>query len=133
MAELIEVTNTLFRNKKNWINITDEDKEKYFFIINRLLSKKYPKEAQLLNHKNINKISALDTWYYFMLDKPYPNWFWSKSKKGKESKKDINESDYKLLLEKFKIKDIDLDFLIEKKLDFIKEELSYFKKIINQK
>lgn len=131
MAELIEVTNTLFRNKKNWINITDDDKEKYFFIINRLLSKKYPNEAQLLNHKNIDKISALDTWYYFMLDKPYPNWFWSKS--GKESKKDISESDYKLLLEKFKIKDIDLDFLIERYTDFIKEELSYFKKMINQK
>lgn len=131
MSELIEVTNTLFRNKKNWANITDDDKEKYFFIINRLLSKKYPNESQLLNHKNIDKVSALDTWYYFMLDKPYPNWFWSKSKK--ESKKNISENDYKLLLDRFKIKDIDLDFLIEKNIDFVKEELSYFKKVMNQK
>jgi len=131
MAELIEVVNTLIKNKKNWVNILDDDKEQFFFIINRLLSKKYPEKAQLLNHKNIDKATALDTWYYFMMDKPYPNWFWSKS--NKESKKEINKTDYKLLLEKLKIKDIDLDFLIENNIDFIKEELSYFKKIINQK
>lgn len=131
MAELIEVVNTLVKNKKNWVNILDDDKEQFFFIINRLLSKKYPEKAQLLNHKNIDKVTALDTWYYFLMDKPYPNWFWSKS--NKESKKEINKTDYKLLLEKLKIKDIDLDFLIENNIDFIKEELSYFKKIINQK
>lgn len=131
MAELIEVVNTLVKNKKNWVNILDDDKEQFFFIINRLLSKKYPEKAQLLNHKNIDKVTALDTWYYFLMDKPYPNWFWSKS--NKESKKEINKTDYKLLLEKLKIKDIDLDFLIENNIDFIKEELSYLKKIINQK
>ena len=37
----IVVFNAMFKNKKNWINISDEDKSQYFFIFNRYLSKKY--------------------------------------------------------------------------------------------
>ena len=130
MAEIIDVANALFTNKNNWQNITDEDKEKYFFIFNRYFSKKYPEQAQLLNLKNIDKVSAFDTWYYFMHDKPYPKWFWSKSEKSEKS--EVSEKDYKLLLSKMKIKDIDLDYLIENHLDFVKEELKYYKQIEKQ-
>ena len=30
MAELIDVANAMFTNKRNWVNISDEDKEKYW-------------------------------------------------------------------------------------------------------
>ena len=30
MAELIDVANAMFTNKRNWVNISDEDKEKAF-------------------------------------------------------------------------------------------------------
>ena len=62
MAELIDVANALFRNKKDWKNITIEDKEKFFFIFNRYFSKKYPTNAQFLNNKNVDKSSSLDLW-----------------------------------------------------------------------
>jgi hypothetical protein len=127
MAEITDVANALFTNKQNWINITDEDKEKYFFIFNRYFSKKYPEKSQLLNLKNIDKVSAFDTWYYFMFNKTYPKWFWSKSEKSE--KEEISEKDYKLLLQKLKIKDIDLNYLIENQIDFIKEELKYYRQI----
>ena len=127
MAEITDVANALFTNKSNWDNITDEDKEKFFFIFNRYFSKKYTEQAQLLNLKNIDKVSAFNTWYYFMLKKPYPKWFWSKSEKSEKS--DISEKDYKLLLKRMKIKDIDLDYLIENHTDFIKEELKYYKQL----
>ena len=55
MAELIDVANAMFTNKRNWVNISDEDKEKFFFIFNRYFSKKYTKKSQLLNNKNVNK------------------------------------------------------------------------------
>ena len=42
MAELIDVANAMFRDKKNWNKIKDEDKDKFFFIFNRFFSKKYP-------------------------------------------------------------------------------------------
>ena len=125
MAELIDVANAMFTNKRNWVNISDEDKEKFFFIFNRYFAKKYPEKSQLLNLKVIDKVSALDLWYHFMLNKPYPNWFWSKSEKAEKS--DISEKEYKLLLLNLKIKDIDLDYLIQHHIDFIKEELRYYK------
>jgi hypothetical protein len=125
MAELIDVAKAIFTNKNNWKNISDEDKERFFFIFNRYFAKKYPEKSQLLNLKVIDKVSALDLWYHFMLNKPYPNWFWSKSEKVEKS--DISEKEYKLLLLNLKIKDIDLDYLIQHHIDFIKEELKYYK------
>lgn len=126
MAELIDVANAMFKNKRDWVNITDEDKEKFFFIFNRYFSKMYPEKSQLLNLKNINKVSSMDLWYYFMMNKPYPKWFWSKSTKEKPI---IPDKDFKLLMRKLNLKDLDVEYLIENHFDFIKEELKYFKDI----
>jgi hypothetical protein len=126
MAELIDVANAMFKNKKDWINITDEDKEKFFFIFNRYFSKMYPEKSQLLNLKNIDKVSSMDLWYYYMLNKPYPRWFWSKSEKQKPV---IPDKDFKLLIRKLNLKDLDVEYLIENHFDFISEELKYFKEL----
>jgi hypothetical protein len=130
MADLKLVGNAMFYKKSDWVNVPDEEKESCFFIFNRYFAKKFPEKAQLLNLKSIDKITAMNLWYQFMLKQPYPNWFWSKSEKGEKS--EIIDKDYKLLLQKLKIKDIDLDYLIEHHIDFIKEELVYIKKLINQ-
>lgn len=123
----MEIANAMFRNKKDWYKITDDDKNKFFFIFNRYFAKKYPEKAQLLNKKNIDKVSALDLWYYFMLEKPYPKWFWSKSEKADKS--EIPEKDFDLLLLKLRIKKEDLEYLIDNHFSFIKEELIYFKSL----
>lgn len=126
MAELIDVANALFKNKKDWKSIKDEDKEKFFFIFNRYFSKKYPTNAQLLNMKTTDKSDGLDMWYYFMLDKPYPNWFWSKSPKFEKS--ELSQDDFNLLKRKLSIdKDDDLVYLIENFKEIIQEELKFYK------
>jgi hypothetical protein len=126
MAELIDVANAMFRNKKDWKNITDLDKEKFFFIFNRYFSKLYTTKSQLLNNKNVDKSTSLDLWYYFMLDKPYPNWFWSKSPKFEKT--DIPDSDFKLLFLKLGLnKEEDLVYLLENYPDIIQEELKFYK------
>ena len=127
MAEIIDIANALFTDKNKWKDITDEDKEKFFFIFNRYFSKKYSEKSQLLNLKNVDKVSAFNLWFNYMIDKPYPKWFWSKSEKLEKS--EISEKDYKLLLTNLKIKESDLDFLIDNHIDFIKEELKYFKNL----
>jgi len=126
MAELIDVANAMFRNKKDWVNISIEDKDKYLFIFNRYFSKKYPTKSQLLNNKNIDKSSSLDLWYYFMIDKPYPNWFWSKS--GKSNKSSLDKKDFELLMIKLQLnKEEDLIYLLDKYPNFIEEELKFYK------
>lgn len=129
MSELIDIFKALI-SKTEWSKITSEEKEKNFFIVNRYLSKKYIESAQLFNLKTIDKVSAMNLWHHFMKDKPYPSWFWSKSEKSEKS--EIPEKYYKLLLERLKVKDIDLDYLIEHHLDFIKDELGYYKKFDKQ-
>lgn len=126
MAELIDVFKAMMR-KGSWEKITVEEKEKNFFIFNRYFSKVYPRQAQLLNLKNIDKVVGMELWYQFMKTEPYPDWFWSKSEKS--DKPILAPKDYRMLLVSLKIKPDDLDYLIEKHFDFVKEELSYLKKV----
>lgn len=127
MADLKLVANAMFYKKNEWLNIPDEEKESCFFIFNRYFSKRYPVEAQLFNIKTIDKISSMNLWYNFMLNKPYPKWFWGKTEKIEKS--EIGDKDYKLLLKYLKLKDIDLDYLIKNYIDLIQDELKYYKKI----
>jgi hypothetical protein len=126
MAELIDVFKAMMR-KGSWDKITVEEKEKNFFIFNRYFSKVYPEQAQLLNLKNIDKVVGMELWYQFMKTEPYPDWFWSKSEKS--DKPILAPKDYKMLLVSLKVKPDDLDYLIEKHYEFVKEELSYLKKV----
>jgi len=84
MKNILEVSNAMFKNKEEWVNITNEEKSQFFFIFNRYFSKKYPDLSLKLNSKNCDKSSSMDLWFYFMKDKPYPRWFWSKSKAVKD-------------------------------------------------
>lgn len=126
MAELIDVFNGVVRGQ-NWDKITEEDKIKYFFIMNRYFSKKYVEQAQFLNLKNIDKVLGLELWKEFMKKEPYPKWFWSKSES--KDKPIVPPKEYLKLLKIFNIKPQDLDYLIENHYDFIKEELAYLKKL----
>lgn len=131
MADLRLVSKAMFY-KKDWDKISDEEKESCFFIFNRYFSKKYPKKAQILNSKKIDKVSAMNLWYHFMKDKPYPSWFWSKSETNKEKSK-LSKKDYDILIEKLNIKKSDLDYLIDNNFEFIKNELKHYKNIEKEK
>lgn len=123
MADLRLVSKAMFY-KQGWDKIPDEEKESCFFISNRYFSKKYPDKAQLLNLKTIDKVSAMDMWYHFMKNEPYPKWFWSKSPSIEKPK--IAKKDFDLLLKRLLIKESDLDYLIENHFDFIKGEIKYW-------
>ena len=129
MAELIDVFNTMIK-RGNWSAITEDDKNKNFFIFNRYFSKMYPEQAQLLNLKNIDKVVGMELWYQFMKNEPYPKFFFSKS--DTKDKYVLTKKEYKMLLVSLKIKPDDLDYLIEKHFDFIKEELSFLIKLYKQ-
>jgi len=87
MADLTEIVNSLFSKRDNWKNISNDDKEKNFFIINRFLSKSWPTQSQELNNKEVDKSLALDIWYMFLKNKSYPKNFWHKGKIGKNQLK----------------------------------------------
>jgi hypothetical protein len=131
MAGITDVANAIFRFKRDWIydkegnKITDEDKEQYFFIFNRYFSKTYPEKAQLLNLKSIDKVSAMEIWFGFMKTQPYPDNFWSK---GPKKEREISEKERKMLKKSLEISDFDLESLIIRFPDLVKEELAHLKK-----
>lgn len=129
MAELIDVANAMFKNRVDWIKISVEDKEKFFFIFNRYFSKKYPEYSELLNLKSIDKSTGMDILFYFMKDKPYPKWFWSKSPKKENN---LENKDYNLLIDKLGVKSEDIDYLTHNFPDFIKEKLKHYKQLEKQ-
>lgn len=124
---LIGIFNAMCKNTNTWKYVTSKQKEEFFFIFNRYFSKKYPDKAQLLNTKSIDKVMAMELWYHFIKDEPYPRWFWSKGEKSEKA--EIAPKDYKSLLRLLLIKNEDLDYLIKNHSDFIKEELKYLKKL----
>ena len=127
---LLSVANCLFKNRQDWKYVSEEMKIKYFFIINRLLSKKYPEVSQLLNLKTINQVVGMDLIYKFFEGKPYPKWFWSKGVTPNDSI--ISQNDYIFLKKRLELKDQELDFLIKNHFDEVNEELKYFKNLDKQ-
>jgi hypothetical protein len=122
---LLELSKILFQDKKKWGSVTDSEKSAFFFIINRYFAKKYPDLSLLLNEKDLDKVAGMNLWYYFMLDKPYPNWFWSKS----VSEKKTEEENFKLL-EKYDLKADEFEILQKYYPEEVKEELDYQKKLL---
>jgi hypothetical protein len=124
---LLAVTNVMFKNHSDWKYVTDDQKNKYFFIINRLLSKKYPVISQLLNDKLIDYTVGMNLIFQFMKDKPYPKWFWSKTEKNKDSS--FSDEELTLIKNNFEFNDSELDFLLKFHPDDIKEEIKYLKNL----
>lgn len=128
MAEVLKVAKAMFRKTNDWDRIPDSEKEECFFIFNRYFSKKYIEKSQLLNDKLIDKLYGMNLWFNFMKDQPYPNWFWSKSEKTKDTS-GLSDKEISQLLFNLSIKKEELDLLIAYYPDLIKEELIYYKNI----
>jgi hypothetical protein len=127
---IIGIFNAMIKNKNNWKYVTDKQKEEFSFIFTRYFSKRYTEQAYFMNLKGIDKVLVMDLWYKFMLTQPFPKWFWSKSDKVDKPK--ITEKELKMLVIKLKVKPDDINYLIDKHPEFIKDELDYIKKLEKQ-
>jgi hypothetical protein len=88
--ELFEIEKIIFQEHSRWKEVTNGDKKKNFFMLNRFFSINYPLQAQVLQHIRSNPVAIIDFWFDF-LSKRYnkvPFWIYTqgvkKSKKTKE-------------------------------------------------
>ena len=124
---VLAISNCIFKNKDNWIYVTDVQKKKFFFIFLRYMSKKYPSEAQFLNDKLIDEILGMNLIYVFLSTKPYPKWFWSKNEKKLEKEKFLfSEKDLLFLQKKLDLTTDELNMLVTYHFDEVKEEIKYY-------
>jgi hypothetical protein len=126
---ILTISNTMFKDKKDWVKVTDLQKEQFFFIFNRYFSKRHSDKSFLLNHKSVNKSVGMDLWYEYFDNKPYPQWFWSKSPK-KQSDEELTDKDFKNLRAHLDVGEQELNFLLKHHHNEIIEELQYLKKLI---
>lgn len=84
---ILAVTNAMLKDPGSWRHVTEAQKEEFFFIVNRLLARRFPAQAASLNSRHVDKAAAMDAWHAFMSGRPYPSWMWSKKPKAAD---DIN-------------------------------------------
>lgn len=120
------IVNIIFTNKKDWSKLNDQDKETFFFIFNRYMSKKFPKQAQFFNDKSIDKATAMDVWFSFLQKETrLPIWFW----RGPTKKKDPTIKDWKVVLDFWECSKDDIYLLCEMFPKELKEEIKRIQKI----
>lgn len=128
--DLRHIGDFIFKQKEQYKKLTDEDKEKFFFIMNRKFARQYPKHAQFFNNKNMDKSSALDIWYHFFIKQRttnIPNWYWFKLS-GKREKNILKKEEEEFLLDFYQFRKNDLKFLIKYFPEEIKNDIKKFKK-----
>ncbi len=128
--DLRHIGDFIFKQKDKYKDLSDEDKEKFFFIMNRKFARRFPKHAQFFNDKGMNKSSALDVWYHFFIKQRttgIPSWYWFKLS-GKKEKSILKKEEEEFFLEYYDLRHEDLNFLINFYPDELKEEVKKFKK-----
>jgi hypothetical protein len=126
-VDLTTFVNIIFKDKKNWSNLTVEDKEANFFIFNRFMSKKYPKQAYSFNKKHLNKAICADIWFHFLKKEiSIPFWFW----KYKQAKKTNNLKEYENFMIENEISQKQLLYLQTYHSDILKEEFDRYNEIL---
>ncbi len=130
MYDWTHVVDFIFKKKDDYKNLSDEDKEKAFFMINRKFARAYPSHAQFFNNKSINRASSVDIWYHFFIKKRVqgtPDWYWFKQTTKKE-KSIATKDDVQFLMNLYDIREYDIDFLIKHYPEDVIEELKKYHK-----
>lgn len=131
MYDLTHITKYIFKDKSEYKNLSDEDKEKFFFIINRKFARKYPKHAQFFNKKGFDKASAMDIWFNFFTKERtlnIPEWYWFKQNSSKRNKSSLNKEEIEYIMNIYNITEKDIFFIENNYPSDLKEELKKFKK-----
>jgi hypothetical protein len=95
--ELFDIIQIIFTNPSKYSLLSNLEKRKYFFILNRRFAIQHPMQANALQHIKVNQVAVIDFWQNF-LKKQYkgyiPKWIYTKGVKKtqeiKEKKLTIN-------------------------------------------
>ena len=134
MYDFTHIVDMIFKKKDDYKKLSNEDKEKNFFIINRKFARGFPNHAQYVNNKMIDEASALDIWYQFFIKKRttgIPSWYWV-PKKDKKKKSIATKKDIEFLMNFYDIKERDVNFLIEHYPKEVIEEIKKYHKFENE-
>ncbi len=105
-----------FHNETEWKKITNSDKAKNFFMLNRTMAIMYPLQAQGFNHIKMDPVSAVNWWRSWIIAKheTTPGFIYTQTgKKKKEAKKEIPEEVTNFIREKWEVSTREIEDLKE--------------------
>ena len=114
---------------KSWEKISDRDKARNLFMINRTCSIAYPLQANSFNNIKIQPEKVVDFWKVFVTHKhrSTPSWIWTKTIKKEKEKSQDNYKDeiIDFIKEKYQISNREIqemkDFFPSKFKQFYKD------------
>ena len=134
--ELFDLTKLIFSNNiSQWQDVSNLDKKKHIFMINRFASIAYPIQANLLQHVKCDPIHVMNYWKDFMSARhnKVPHWMYIKGKKQKEAikekKTNISNSSIIEYARYYKISLKDVNFYISLYGDAAIKEIKEFESI----
>lgn len=115
--ELFDIINSFFnKDKKQWKSVSKNDKNRNFFMINRIMSIQYPIIANQFNKLRVEP-STVVNWWAERMGNTYtrtPKWAYTRTikKEKADKKKGIKSEDAEdLIREKYKVSKRDLSDL----------------------
>lgn len=86
--ELFDLIRVMFSDPKKYEKLSNNDKGKNFFMVQRFMSIKYPTTAQSLNRVGANPVAVIDLWQLVASRfSKVPGWIYTKTKKTTSSEK----------------------------------------------
>lgn len=140
MIQLFDFIRILFEEPEKYSELSSYEKQRNFFMTNRLMSIQYPVQANALNNIKISQAPALDYWHKNMSNvyTQVPNWVFAKgqkkaaSDKKKKSVKLPAKSVIKEYTKSLKMTNRDLDDAVELFGDSVYDPIRKLEKVMNQ-
>lgn len=87
--QLFDFIKIVFEDPTAYKKISNYEKSKFFFMLNRYMAITYPQPASMFNMMHVDPVSATDYWQRNMskLFRKMPNWIYVKTAKDKTAKK----------------------------------------------
>lgn len=84
-TKLFDFIKIMFTKPNDYKKITNHNKKRHHFMINRFFAIQYPSNAQFFNKNGINPIAVIDSWSLVAARfKSVPGWIYTKTKKSEK-------------------------------------------------
>ena len=133
--ELFDVIKAIYSND-GLSKITDEDKEKNFFMVRRIIGAMYPMQCQFVNHKDINPVLGFDILVKILRrSRNVPQWIYDsmRGKKPKDILSNYTKDVVDFFYQKLELDSKTAQFLVENEPDKVKAMLDIIDSILSNK
>ena len=111
-----KVIKLLMLQPTEFLKLNDKIKSNHYFLLNRILSQKFPKVAQNLNQNGINTATCMDFYANVFIVKRYkrlPGWVYTKFASKHKKKKSLDRNFIIWLKQKKFYNDYEINHLLE--------------------